>query len=158
MLQLNKGVIYLGKIIHGKTHTRLYNIYKGMKRRCYNKTDKDYKDYGGRDITICDEWLNDFMSFYNWSMNNGYDESLTIDRMDNNKGYSPDNCRWVDVKTQSNNTRRNVYLTYCGLTLTLAEWSRKLKVNRNTLKWRYRRGYTDKECLFGKEVKANGKN
>ena len=64
----------------------------------------------------------------------------------------------IHGKTQSNNTLRNVYLTYCGLTLTLAEWSRKLKVNRNTLKWRYRRGYTDKECLFGKEVKANGKN
>lgn len=121
-----------------------------MKKRCYNKHRKDFYEYGGRGITVCKEWFDDFMTFYDWSMSNGYNDNLTIDRIDNNKGYSPDNCRWVDIKTQSNNTRKNVYLSYNGETMTLAEWSRKLNINRNTLKARYRKGWSDKDCLFGK--------
>lgn len=140
----------MGKSTHGKCGTRLYNIFQGMKKRCYNKHRKDFYEYGGRGITICKEWLDDFMTFYDWAINNGYDDTLTIDRVDNNKAYSPDNCRWVDIKTQSNNTRKNVYLTYDGETMTLAEWSRKLNINRNTLKARHRKGWSDKDCLFGK--------
>ena len=138
----------MGKSTHGKCGTRLYNIFQGMKKRCYNKHRKDFYEYGGRGISICDEWLNDFQTFYDWSMSNGYDDNLTIDRIDNDKGYSPANCRWVDIKTQSNNTRKNVYLGYNGETMTLAEWSRKLNINRNTLKARYRKGWSDKDCLF----------
>lgn len=123
-----------------------------MKTRCYNKDNPDYKDYGGRGITICDEWLNDFMAFYYWSINNGYKDNLTIDRIDNNKGYSPDNCRWVDVKTQTNNTRRNVLLSYNGKTQSMAQWAKELNISYNTIICRHRKGYTDEECLLGKEV------
>lgn len=139
--------------VHGKSRSRLYRIYCNMKTRCYNKNNIRYKDYGERGINICNEWLNDFMSFYEWSMNNGYADSLTIDRIDNNKGYSPNNCRWVNQITQSNNTRNNVYLTYNEKTQTMSQWAKDLHLKSCTVRMRHYRGYTDKECLFGKEVK-----
>lgn len=94
--------------VHGKYNTRLYHLWGNMKQRCYNQRDRRYNQYGGRGITVCDEWLHDFMAFHDWAMSNGYDESApfgqcTIDRIDNDKGYRPDNCRWVDMKVQRNN-------------------------------------------------------
>ena len=92
---------------HGMTHTRLYGIYAGMKKRCYNANNINYKNYGGRGITICDEWLgeNGFQSFVEWAMANGYSDELSIDRIDVNKGYSPENCRWVNSTIQNFNQR-----------------------------------------------------
>ena len=94
--------------IHGKSGTRLYAVWKALKQRCYDPSDKVYDRYGGRGITVCSQWLDNFQAFYNWAMANGYDESAptgqcTIDRIDNDKGYSPDNCRWVDMKVQRHN-------------------------------------------------------
>jgi len=80
---------------HGKSKTRIYSIYKGLKRRCYCPNRPNYKDYGGRGITICDEWLDDFATFYEWSISHGYADNLTIDRVDNNRNYEPDNCQWI---------------------------------------------------------------
>ena len=95
---------------HGKTNTRLYVVWTSIKKRCFNPNYVRYKDYGGRGITICEEWCNDFQAFYEWSMANGYDPDAprgqcTIDRIDNDKGYCPENCRFTDAKTQRINQR-----------------------------------------------------
>ena len=88
---------------HGKSKTRLYGIWHSMKSRCLNKTAANYNRYGGNGVTICEEWANDYMTFHNWSMSNGYAEGLTLDRVNNDKGYNPDNCRWVTYTEQENN-------------------------------------------------------
>lgn len=113
--------------------TRLYNIWCNIKSRCYNKNNKDYVDYGNRGIKLCPEWVNSFIAFYDWSISHGYSDNLTIDRIDNNKGYSPDNCRWVDMKTQNNNTRHNHLLTFNGETHTMKEWAEIINVPYTTL-------------------------
>ncbi len=97
---------------HNMSSSRLYVVWSAMKQRCYNPSHRAYKRYGGRGISVCDEWLHDFQAFYDWAIANGYDENAafqqcTIDRIDNDKGYTPDNCRWVDVKTQNNNKSNN---------------------------------------------------
>lgn len=101
------------KTKHNCCYTRLYKKYLSMKQRCYNPNNPYYKNYGGRGITICDEWLNNFLNFKEWAYNNGYDDNLgsfdcTIDRINNDGNYEPSNCRWVNMKVQMNNTRRNI--------------------------------------------------
>lgn len=123
-------------IKHNKTNTRLYRIWTGMKSRCYYNKNIEYKNYGGRGITICDEWLDNFMNFYNWAINNGYDDKLTIDRMNNNGDYEPQNCRWVNMKKQENNRHNNRIIKYKRKTYTLSELSDLLKIPSATLKWR----------------------
>ena len=91
--------------IHGGTHTRLYRIWKGMKNRCYNPKQAGCDRYGGRGIAICDEWLHNFEAFRTWATSNGYQDDLTIDRIDNDEGYTPDNCRWVTYQDQIHNRR-----------------------------------------------------
>lgn len=107
-----------------------------MNSRCYRKNCIAYKNYGARGITICEEWKSNFDNFYNWAINNGYSENLSIDRIDNNKGYSPENCRWTTKKVQANNQRSNCLITYNGKTQTMKQWADELGINYSTLRSR----------------------
>lgn len=121
---------------HGKSHTKLYGVWCSMKSRCNNPNVEHYKNYGGRGIKVCKEWGNDFQSFYDWAYSNGYKDGLTIDRIDVNKGYSPDNCRWSTMKEQCNNRVSNRYFTHNGKTQTLAQWAEETGIRYGTLRFR----------------------
>lgn len=129
--------------------TRLENTFQAMKNRCYNPNNPAYKNYGGRGIKICDEWNNrevarniqrnntkGFLAFKKWALENGYADNLTIDRIDVNGDYSPENCRWVSRKIQNNNRRNNHYITYNGKTQSLADWCRELCLNYHKIRSR----------------------
>lgn len=137
-------------VIHGKSNDRLYHIYCNMIGRCYNENHISYFWYGRKGIKVYKPWVNDRTEFFKWAINNGYQDNLTIDRIDVNGNYEPSNCRWVDMKTQQNNRSNNICLTYNGKTQTISQWASELCINRKTISTRYYRGYTDKECLFGK--------
>lgn len=121
---------------HNKSNTRLYHIRNGMLGRCYNHNNHDYKNYGARGITVCEEWRNSFEKFYDWAIQNGYADNLTIDRENNNGNYEPSNCRWVSIKVQSRNTRKNCFYTYKGETKTLSEWAEITGIRRDTIAYR----------------------
>ena len=122
---------------HGMRHTRIYAIWSGICRRCYNPNVKEYKNYGGRGITVCDEWRHDFAAFYKWASENGYTDTLTIERIDNNGNYSPDNCKWVTLSDQANNRRNTLYLEHEGQTKSLKDWSEQFGVDRKLAYQRY---------------------
>lgn len=113
---------------HGMSRTRLYRIWSLIKNRCENENSPAYRNYGGRGIELCEDWHSS-SAFFEWALSNGYAENLTIDRIDNNKGYSPENCRWVDETTQGNNKRTNRYITIGDKTKTLAQWCREYNMN-----------------------------
>ena len=136
---------------HGKSRIKLYSVFTSIKSRCYNENDQAYKNYGSRGIVVCDEWKDDFEAFYNWAINNGYQENLTIERVNVNGNYEPANCQWVDMKTQQNNKRNNVYLTYDCKTQTIMQWSEELNIPYYVIYQRHRKGWTDKEYLLGKD-------
>ena len=132
------GCIKPRHITHGHAGTRLWGVWRGIKNRCYNANFPEYKNYGGRGITLCEEWKNDFMAFHNWAYANGYDENAqfgecTIDRIDVNGNYEPNNCRWVARETQANNTRKSKYYEYNGEMLTIPQIARKYNINQATL-------------------------
>ena len=130
---------------HGSANTRIYKIWLAMKSRVYNPNRRGYKNYGGREIKICDEWLN-FENFYQWSVHNGYNDRLSIDRINTNGDYCPDNCRWATVEVQQNNRRNNHFIEWDGKTYTLAQFSRHFNIPQSTLWARLKRG----EKPFGK--------
>ena len=122
-----------GNYKHGLRHTVIYDTWRHIRRRCNYPNDKAYKNYGGRGITVCAEWQNDPVAFYTWAISNGWQKGLSLDRIDNDKGYSPDNCRWTDRKTQSNNRRCTPHITYNGETHTIKEWSEITGIKYHTL-------------------------
>lgn len=144
---------------HHESQTRLYRIYIGMKRRCYGKYDKRYDRYGGRGITMCDEWLGEygFVNFRDWSYQNGYQESLSIDRKDNNGNYEPSNCRWVTMLEQNYNRSNTIYITYNGETHTTNEWAEITNLSIDAIRRRYHDGWDIKDVLFKPLGKAKRK-
>lgn len=132
------------------TKEKLYHVWAGMKSRCNNPNTYRYEDYGGRGIKVCDEWNGEhnYVNFRTWAINNGYSEGLTIDRINVNGNYEPNNCRWVNQHIQSRNTRRNLNITYNGETHVLQDWSEILNININTLYHRiYILGWDIKEAF-----------
>lgn len=123
---------------HGLSDTRLYGIYHKMKDRCYKQTCPAYPNYGGRGVRICDEWLNSFEMFYKWSIENGYESHLTIDRINVDGDYEPTNCRWTDAKTQSLNRRSNVYVEFEGKRMTVSECAEILNISHSSVKRRFK--------------------
>lgn len=137
---------------HGMYGTRLYRVWHNMKTRCRDKNNHAYARYGGRGIIICAEWL-DFKNFYDWAMRNGYKEDAeygecTLDRIDNNGDYCPENCRWVSMKQQQRNKSSNRLITHNGETKTIAEWSELLQIDSSVIKARLHRGWDENRALI----------
>ena len=138
---------------HGMSDTRLFKVWCLMHQRCYNINNPQYKNYGGRGITICDEWKNDFLKFHDWAYENGYDENAdfmkcTLDRKDVNGNYCPENCRWATTIEQCNNKRNNTLVSYNGEIHTVAEWARMKCLNYTTLFCRlFYHGWSVEEAL-----------
>ena len=124
------------QIKHGLKDHPLYRTWSHMKTRCYNMKSPDYKDYGKRGIVVCDLWKDDIVEFFYWSLKNGWKKGLTIERINNNKGYSPDNCKWIPMEEQPKNRRSVRNITYNGETHSLTEWSRITGIARKTLELR----------------------
>ena len=165
------GVLLKGKVIscgcfhneqfgergttHGATRgakqERLYNIWRAMRQRCLNPNQQSYKRYGARGITICEEW-SDYAKFKEWAYSAGYDPNAehgkcTIDRIDNNGNYTPENCRWITMQQQNFNKRDNVRLTLNGKTQTVSEWARELNIPVDRIRGRIRRGWREEDIL-----------
>ena len=132
---------------HGQSKTHLYGVWNSMKSRCYNSATQFFYRYGGRGITVCDEWRNDFESFRSWSEATGYRDGMTLDRKDNDLGYSSDNCRWTDRVTQANNRSSNRMLTLDGETHNVTEWAAIIGADPRKLFNRVYAGWSDAEIL-----------
>ena len=137
-----------------RDNPRLYTVWGGMKARCYNRKNKYYYLYGGKGITVCEEWMC-FENFYNWAIQNGYDKDAeyskcTIDRIDSNGNYCPENCRWVDWDTQARNTSANKVLTFNGKTQHITDWSNELGIPLSTISVRLKRGWSTEKALSQK--------
>lgn len=139
--------ISLSKIKHGLSGNRLYYIYDNMLKRCYDESSEKYQNYGARGIAVCDEWRNNRQAFFDWAYNAGYTEELTIDRIDVNGDYCPDNCRWATQKEQANNRTSNHKLTYNGSTHTIAEWAEITGISPSALYSRIYNGWDAEKAL-----------
>src|SRR5699024_6188872 len=131
---------------------KLQKVLRNMRYRCYNENNSVYKYYGGKGITICEEWLQSFDNFYHWALLNGYKEGLSIDRIDVNGPYSPENCRWATMEEQSRNKTNTVLVEYNGKKMTLREWSEELNISLSTITKRNINGNQIK-----KKIKKNTK-
>ena len=138
-------------LIHGDgrkgNRKRLYTIWKSMRERCTTPSQNRYKNYGGKGIKVCSEW-DDYSVFKEWALNNGYSDELSIDRIDVNGDYCPENCRWATVKQQNNNRRSNHYLIIDGIKKTATEWSEISGIKPATIIARHNRGWSDKDAVF----------
>lgn len=143
---------------HGMRRSRLYNCWVNMRSRCNNQKNKAYKNYGERGITVCNEWDNSFEEFMKWALSNGYSEELTIDRIDVNGNYCPNNCRWATTEQQANNQRKTIRIEISGIEKSLKQWT-------NFMGWKYgtytarhvngREPFTKEEiCLIQEKIRS----
>lgn len=139
-----------GDLFH---YERLYYIFNGMRQRCYSEKAKNYKNYGGKGIKICDKWKNNFVNFCDWALENGYQENLTIDRIHTDGNYEPNNCRWTTMAEQENNRGNNVSIEYNGENKTLKQWSKELNIPYSTVYSRYSKGLSIDEILSKKDLR-----
>jgi hypothetical protein len=142
---------------HGMSQSRLYKEWRSMLLRCNTPSHKSYKDYGGRGISVCPQW-HEFPNFQEWALANGYNDNLTIDRIDVNGNYEPSNCRFTDMITQCNNRRSSKFITYQGKTLSLAQWARELGFSRAIVSQRLKRGLPVEEVLRTEKHAHRGEN
>lgn len=142
---------------HGGSGTRLHSVWRNMKTRCYNPKSKYFARYGGRGIIVCDEWRQSFSAFREWALSHGYADNLTIDRINNNEGYRPDNCQWVTQKKQLRNFSRNRLITYKGQTKPVTEWAEEKQISVKALYYRVEKGWTAEEALETPVKKQNKK-
>lgn len=133
--------------VHGGSKTRLYRIWRGMKTRCLNDENPAYKNYGGRGISICSEWADDFPAFRDWALSHGYREDLSIDRIDVNGNYCPENCRWATSEQQANNMQNTIRIEIGGVTHSLAEWSKISGISYSALRERIKLGWKCDDLL-----------
>lgn len=134
------------KARHGMYGTKLYHIWNGMTGRCMNPNNKDYPNYGGRGIRVCEEWKTPEL-FFGWAFLSGYNVDLTLDRIDYNQGYFPENCRWISIDAQQRNKRNNHILEYKGESHCIAEWSEIVGIPKQTILSRIRRGWSTEKAL-----------
>ena len=134
-------------ITHGLTHHKIYGVYVNMIERCYNSKNKSFKHYGGRGISVCDDWKNDNTKFFSWAFASGWQESLQLDRIDNEGNYSPENCRFITHKVNVNNRRNNRLLTYKGQAKTFTEWAEISGVSRKLIEYRLNQGMSAEEAI-----------
>lgn len=132
---------------HGYSKTRLYRIWKYMRKRCRNPNDSNFHKYGARGICVCKEWDDSFLLFREWAISNGYNDSLSLDRINNDGNYEPNNCRWASAKTQGNNRRSTRYLELNGIKKTLEEWSETTGLSRSVISARLRLGWSIERAL-----------
>lgn len=139
--------------VHGQWNKPIYGVWRDMIQRCTNPNIKNFHLYGGRGIKVCKGWM-EAKSFIDWAFANGYDSGLTIDRIDVNGDYSPENCRWVSVKVQQNNKRTNVVIEYKGVRRNLRQWSKITGTNHETLRRRLKEGWSVERALFGENQRG----
>lgn len=154
---LHKERLIARNTTHGGSKDRLYKVWRDMLDRCYNPNEKSYVFYGYRGITVCDEWRKDYKSFKKFMVDLGYDDTLptgeqTIDRIDVNGNYCPDNCRLLTNKEQQNNKRSNKWITYKGETNNIRQWSHKLNIPEGIIQYRLNKGW-DVDDIFNKPIR-----
>ena len=132
---------------HGMCYTPMYRKWAAIKNRCLNEKAVDFRHYGGRGITVCEEWINSFESFKEWSIQHGYSDSFDIDRIDNDKGYNPENCRYVTHKDNLNNRRNTIVIEINGVTKSILEWCKESGASRTTIYTRYKNGVTGTDII-----------
>ena len=154
----NLGLQNKGKGIHGDSLTRLYQLWQRMRYRCNNPSTSEYEIYGGRGIRVCPEWdnlENGYVNFRTWAYENGYNDNLTIDRIDADKDYCPENCRFADMKLQGNNRRTNIYLQCGPYVFSMAIWAEITGLGYDTIRSRYRYGWTESEIILTPKYATN---